>query len=85
MHYTDYGRERAEVIVDTVTHLVAGSVGLDVSGESIPYIAGWGEDGALQAITTFAHTIDDLARKIEATPATPASTDHAPSARALQP
>jgi hypothetical protein len=65
VHYTGYGRERAEVIVDTVTHLVAGSVGLDVSGESIAYIAGWGEDGALEAVTTFANTIDELARQIE--------------------
>jgi len=40
-------------------------VGLDVGGESIPYIAGWGETGALDAVTTFATTIDELARRVE--------------------
>ncbi len=43
-----------------------GSVGLDVGGESIPYIAGWGEDGALDAIRAYAQTIDTIARQIEA-------------------
>ena len=49
-----YGRERCEVLVDCVTYCVLGSVGLDVGGESIPYIAGWGEDGALDAIREYA-------------------------------
>jgi hypothetical protein len=53
------------VIVDTATHLVAVSVGLDVSCESVPYVAGWGEDGALEAVAAFASTIDELARRIE--------------------
>jgi len=60
-----YGRERAEVLVDCVTYCVLGSVGLDVGGESIPYIAGWGEDGALDAIREYAQTIDTIARRIE--------------------
>ena len=38
---------------------------LDVGGESIPYIAGWGEDGALDAIRDYAQTIDTIARRIE--------------------
>ena len=42
-----------------------GSVGLDVGGESIPYVAGWGEDGALDAIREYAHAIDTIARRIE--------------------
>jgi hypothetical protein len=63
--YAEYGRQRAEVIVDTATYLAAASVGLDVSGETVPYVAGWGEDGALEAVTAFAKTIDDLARRIE--------------------
>ena len=41
--YAEYGREVAEVIVETATVIVCGSIGLDTSGESIPYIAGWGE------------------------------------------
>jgi hypothetical protein len=44
---------------------VAASVGLDVGGESIPYIAGWGEHGALDAIREYAETIDAIARQIE--------------------
>ena len=63
--YAQFGRERAEVIVDTVTFIVCGSVGLDVGGESIPYVAGWGEHGALEAVTAFAETIDALARRLE--------------------
>jgi hypothetical protein len=64
--YERYSRARAEVIVDTVTFLVAASVGLAVDGETIPYVAGWGEHGALEAVTEFAETIDKLARRIEA-------------------
>ncbi|UTI64885.1 ArdC family protein [Paraconexibacter antarcticus] len=63
--YAEYGREQAEVLVDCVTYIVCSSVGLDVGGESIPYIAGWGEDGALDAIRAYAGTIDTLARRIE--------------------
>jgi hypothetical protein len=63
--YVSYSRAQAEVIVDTVTYLAASSVGLAVDGETIPYVAGWGEDGALQAVSEFAETIDALARRIE--------------------
>ena len=76
--YARYGRDKAEVLVDCVTYVVCSSVGLDVGGESIPYIAGWGEDGALDAIREYAETIDAVARRIEAalnadsTAATPA-------------
>ena len=38
---------------------------MDVGGESIPYVAGWGEQGALDAIREFAGTIDQIARRIE--------------------
>ncbi len=63
--YQRYSRAQAEVIVDTVTYLAAASVGLAVDGETIPYVAGWGEDGALEAVTEFAETIDTIARRIE--------------------
>ena len=63
--YRDFGRQRAEVLVDFVTYVVCGSVGLDVAGESVPYVAGWGEDGALDAIRHYAETIDTIARRIE--------------------
>jgi hypothetical protein len=63
--YRRYSREQAEVIVNTVTLLAASSVGLRVDGETIPYVAGWGETGALEAVTKFAETIDRIARQIE--------------------
>jgi hypothetical protein len=53
------------VLVDCVTYVVCSSVGLDVGGESIPYVAGWGEDGGLDAIREYAETIDAIARRIE--------------------
>ena len=70
--YQHYSRAQAEVIVDTTTLVVLGGLGLDVSGETVPYVAGWGEDGALEAVTTFATTIDDLARRVEGALATAA-------------
>jgi hypothetical protein len=63
--YERYTRAQAEVLVDSVTYCVLGSVGLDVGGESVPYIAGWGEDGALDAIREYAQMIDTIARRIE--------------------
>jgi hypothetical protein len=63
--YERYSRSQAEVIVDTVTYVVCAGVGLAVDGESIPYVAGWGEEGALEAVSEFAETIDSLARRIE--------------------
>jgi N-terminal domain of anti-restriction factor ArdC len=63
--YEQYGRHRAEVLVDTVTFIVCGSIGLDTSGSTVPYIAGWGEDGALEAIRCYAQRIDEIARRIE--------------------
>ena len=63
--YTTYTREQAEVIVDTATIIACGSAGLDVTGDAIPYIAGWGEDGALDAVRGFAAEIDRVARRIE--------------------
>lgn len=62
--YTELGRERAEVMVDCVTYIVCGQLGLDTAGESIPYVAGWGQDGALDAIQAYAQTIDEVARRI---------------------
>ena len=63
--YQRYSRAQAEVIVDTVSFVVGSSVHLDLGGETIPYVAGWGEKGALEAVTEFAATIDTMARQIE--------------------
>jgi antirestriction protein ArdC len=61
----ELGRERCEVLVDCVTYIVCASVALDVGGEAVPYVAGWGEDGELDAIREYAATIDTIARTIE--------------------
>jgi N-terminal domain of anti-restriction factor ArdC len=63
--YQQYSRAQAEVIVDTVSFVVGSSVHLDLGGETIPYVAGWGENGALDAVSEFAATIDRMARQIE--------------------
>ena len=63
--YKDYGREDAEVVVETAAAIVCGALGLDTSGESIPYIAEWGERGDLEAIRKHAETVDEIARKLE--------------------
>jgi hypothetical protein len=63
--YQHFTRQQAEVLVDTVTYVVCGQVGLDVEGEIIPYVAGWGEVGALEAVHAFAATVDAVAGAIE--------------------
>jgi hypothetical protein len=62
--YADYGRADAEVIVESVTWIVLGSLGLDTSGESIPYVAGWG-DGDAEALKAHAKVVDDVASRLE--------------------
>jgi antirestriction protein ArdC len=63
--YKEYTRGEAEVIVETAATIVCGSIGLDTSGESIPYIAEWGESGDVDAIKHHAETVDAIARAIE--------------------
>jgi len=48
-----------------VTYIVCAGAGLDVSGESVPYVAGWGQEDAVAAVHRFAGTIDTVARRIE--------------------
>jgi hypothetical protein len=40
----EHGQARADVMVDTATLIVLGAVGLDTSGETARYVAGWGRD-----------------------------------------
>jgi hypothetical protein len=47
--------------------IVCGSIGLDTSGESIPYVAGWGEKNDVEAIRRYAETVDTIARALENT------------------
>jgi hypothetical protein len=63
--YRDYGRETAEVLTETAAFVACRSLGLDTSGMSVPYVAGWGESGDLDAIKTYADLVDQIARQIE--------------------
>jgi hypothetical protein len=63
--YADHGREAAEVLTETAAYVVCGSVGLDTSSMSVPYVAGWGESGDLDKIRELGALVDDIARKLE--------------------
>lgn len=54
-----------ECVVETAGHVVAASLGLDTSGEAVPYVAGWGESGALEAVARAAALVDEIARRLE--------------------
>ena len=83
--YETYDRAACEVIVDCATHIACATIGLDVSGETIPYITGWGDaHGALAAVTTFAGVIDDLSARIE-TVLTPSASEAVESPLAAAP
>ena len=62
--YQEFGRERAEQIVECVTYMVCARAGLDVEAASVPYIAGWAADDA-EAIERDAVLIDRLSRRLE--------------------
>ena len=63
--YREYGREIAEVLTETAAFVACRSLGLDTAGMSVPYVAGWGESGDLDAIKTYADVVDQMARRIE--------------------
>jgi hypothetical protein len=50
-------------------------LGLDAGGESIPYVASRGEEGAPDAIRNYAHAIDAIARQLEDAGAPAAAPD----------
>lgn len=55
----------AEVLVESVACVVCAGAGLDVSGEAVPYIAGWGGDEPLEQARRASTRVDKLARRIE--------------------
>ncbi len=63
--YSRFSRAEAELIVESVACIVCGSFGLDTSGESVPYLAGWNPEQAVERIQLLAGTIDEIARTIE--------------------
>jgi antirestriction protein ArdC len=54
-----------EVVVESVAYSVCASLGLDSSGSSVPYVAGWAEGVEGDPIEAYAELIDRLARRIE--------------------
>jgi hypothetical protein len=83
VNYQTHTRPQAEVIVDTATLIVLSGAGLDTSGETIPYVASWGESGALESVTEHAELIDRLARTVEMAIATDINDTEAESAVAI--
>jgi antirestriction protein ArdC len=63
--YAEHGRANAEVIVETAGTIVCGALGLDTSGEAVPYIASWAEANDVEAIRAYAETVDTIARTLE--------------------
>jgi antirestriction protein ArdC len=58
----DYATE--ELVVESVTYTVAGTLGIDVSGYAIPYLASWAKED-IAVIEAHAKLIDRLATRIE--------------------
>jgi hypothetical protein len=59
----DYAQE--ELVVESVTYTVAGSLGLGVDEYAIPYLASWSQDTDLSVIEDAATLIDRIAKRIE--------------------
>jgi hypothetical protein len=63
--YQRFSRPEAELIVESVACIVCAGAGLDTSGESVPYLAGWNPEQAVERIELLTGTIDAIARAIE--------------------
>jgi hypothetical protein len=64
--YAEFGRERAEVIVEAATTVALDAFGFDTGAASLPYIAGWAKDD--KGLETLRHDlgkIDELAGRLE--------------------
>jgi hypothetical protein len=55
----------AEVGADCTAYVVAATVGLDTSADSIPYMAGWGGEDARAKMRALASRIDAIAKQLE--------------------
>jgi antirestriction protein ArdC len=54
-----------ELVAESTAFTVCGSLGLDVSDYSIPYLASWSEHADLDTIERAAATIDRIAKRLE--------------------
>lgn len=59
----DYASE--EVVAECVAFSACAGLGLDTTGDSAPYLAGWGGEEAGEKVEAFAQLIDRLAKRIE--------------------
>jgi hypothetical protein len=59
-------RELEETAVEAVSFLASSAAGLDTACDSVPYIASWGDEDAVEHVRRAAALIDELARRIEA-------------------
>jgi antirestriction protein ArdC len=54
-----------ELAVESIAYTVCGSLGLDTSGYSIPYLASWSQRATMETIERAAAMIDRVAKRIE--------------------
>jgi antirestriction protein ArdC len=54
-----------EVVVESVAYSVCAGLGLDTSGDSVPYLVGWGGEEAADQVERYAELIDRLAKRLE--------------------
>jgi antirestriction protein ArdC len=71
--YEEFDRAECEAIVETTAMVVCGMLGLDTSGQAVPYVARWGKQDALAQVTKAAELIDATATVVAA-----GILDHAP-------
>jgi hypothetical protein len=58
-------KELEELVVEAVAYIALAGAGLDTGRDSVPYIASWEGDNALEQLRRAAQLIDALARRIE--------------------
>jgi len=58
-------KELEELVVEAVAYLALAAAGLDTGRDSVPYIASWQGENALEQLRRTAELIDALARRIE--------------------
>jgi hypothetical protein len=65
VNYDSYGRESAEMVAESVCVVVCDALGLDTAMRSIPYVAGWGQDSAVERAKQLVSDVADIAGRIE--------------------
>ena len=60
-------KELEELVVEAVAYVSLAGAGLDTGRDSVPYIASWQGEAALEQLRRAAELIDGLARRIEQT------------------